>query len=712
MDAKVATCMFCDGGCVVTAREEGDALRVDPVDPAFPAICPKARIIDEYRLHPDRLTAPLKRVGPKGSGEFEAIGWDRALDEIAERLGAIIAESGPEALAVSEMPLNHGFGGLTRRLMNCLGSPNYLTALELCMGNTFQVHRAVYGGPTVSDWAQADCVVYFGQDRDPERWPSEYLRLKAAKQRGAVLIEVDPRTTETARLADWHLPLRYGTDAALALGWIHVIIAEGLYDRTFVEESCIGFDGLRERVAPYTPEAVAAICGLDAEAIRCTARIYAGARAAIIPWGATADMQVNSTALIQAQCILRAICGFLGVSESVLPPARGVVTNAQVAAFDRLDEGQRAKQLGADRHPLLTSRASALYREALRRAGVPYEPDILATSHCAVPPAVFAAMRGEGPYRVRAMLSVANNTLMSYAGQPGIGEALQALDLLVVFENWLTPTAQLADYVLPGDMWAERDILGKPFDVAPLVEANRAFRPPVPGCRSWFAVVKGLADRLGLAADFPWEDERAFFDWRLQPAGCTFRELCDRRVALVEPCVFDGWLTPSGKVELASSVLEALGCDPLPAFAEPSDPGADGGGYPYLAFAGLRERPNYNTALRQISALRRRQPEPCLLINPADAAREGIAEGDWCAVESAYGSARLMACLDDAQPPATLRIPHGWWKPELPPGLQTGLAAAGLHNDGLLFPDAEWNLDGPQGLPGLRGSIHVRVAKA
>lgn len=310
------------------------------------------------------------------------------------------------------------------------------------------------------------------------------------------------------------------------------------------------------------------------------------------------------------------------------------------------------------------------------------------------------------------MLSVANNTLMSYAGQPGIGEALQALDLLVVFENWLTPTAQLADYVLPGDMWAERDILGKPFDVAPLVEANRAFRPPVPGCRSWFAVVKGLADRLGLAADFPWEDEYAFFDWRLQPSGCTFRDLCDRRVALVEPCVFDGWLTPSGKVELASSVLEALGCDPLPAFAEPSDPGADGGGYPYLAFAGLRERPNYNTALRQISALRRRQPEPCLLINPADAAREGIAEGDWCAVESAYGSARLMACLDDAQPPATLRIPHGWWKPELPPGLQTGLAAAGLHNDGLLFPDAEWNLDGPQGLPGLRGSIHVRVAKA
>ncbi len=709
MGKMIATCTFCDGGCVLAAEEVDGALHIAPANPDFPAICSKAYLIDEYRLHPDRLTTPLRRVGPKGSGEFEEIPWDEALDEIASRLQAIATESGPEAIAVSEMPLNHGFGGLTRRLMNCLGSPNYITALELCMGNTFQVHRAVYGGATASDWASTDCIVYFGQNRGSELWPAEYLRLKAAKERGATLIEIDPRTTETARISDVHLPIRYGTDAALALSLINVIIEESLYDAEFVASQCKGFDKLRQSVAAYTPEEASRICGITADDIRKTARIYASAKAAIIPWGATADMQVNSTSLIQAQCILRAICGFLGKSEMVLAPSHGFITNSEVCRFDLLSDVQRDKQLGSNLHPLLTSRTSSFYEEALKQAGIAYEPDILATSHCAVPSSVFAAMRGEDPYRVRAFLSVANNTLMSYAGQPGIQHALRALDLLVVFENWMTPTAQLADYVLPGDMWAERDTLGKSFDVAPFAEANQAFRPRVEGCRSWFFVVKELAERLGFVKEFPWADERAFFDWRLAPLEMTFEEACAQRTVFNSPCESNGWLTPSGKVELASSVLEGLGCDPLPSYLEPQDPSAEGEGFSYLAFAGVRERANYNTALRQMPSLRRRDPEPQLFVNPTDAQKESIAEGQWVTVESAYGCARLMAHLDSDQPTGTVRIPHGWWKPELAPGLGTNLSAAGLHNDGVLFPDAEWNLDGPQGVPGLRGSIHVRM---
>lgn len=125
--------------------------------------------------------------------------------------------------------------------------------------------------------------------------------------------------------------------------------------------------------------------------------------------------------------------------------------------------------------------------------------------------------------------------------------------------------------------------------------------------------------------------------------------------------------------------------------------------------AGAREDANYNTALRQMPRLRAREPEPRFFINPEDAAREGIAEQDWKHVESAYGSAQLMAHLDDRQPKGTIRIPHGWWKPETAPGLTAGLSGAQCFNDGLIFPDADWNLDGPQGVPGLRGSIHVRI---
>ena len=157
MNEIFTTCVFCDGGCTVKADVpdggpiEGGDLHVRPANPAFPALCGKAHMIDAYRLHPDRLTHPLKNVGAREAPIWKRISWDEALDEIAERLSAVIAAYGPESLAVSEMPLNHGFGGITRQLMNHLGSPNYISGLALCMGNTAQVHRAVYGWFTSPD---------------------------------------------------------------------------------------------------------------------------------------------------------------------------------------------------------------------------------------------------------------------------------------------------------------------------------------------------------------------------------------------------------------------------------------------------------------------------------------------------------------------------------------------------------------------------------
>ena len=611
MNEIFTTCVFCDGGCAVKADVpdggpiEGGDLHVRPANSAFPALCGKAHMIDAYRLHPDRLAHPLKNVGTRKAPIWKRISWDEALDEIADRLSAVIEAYGPESLAVSEMPLNHGFGGITRRLMNHLGSPNYISGLALCMGNTAQVHRAVYGWFTSPDWTKTDCIMYFGQNRGPELWPGEYLSLHAALERGATLVVIDPRETETAKLAQHHLRIRYGTDAALALGWINVIIEEGLYDHAFISEECSGFDELRERAATWTPERVARICGINADVIRETARLYARAEAAIIPWGVVPDMQVNSTALIQAQCILRAICGFVNVSEYVVGPSIGGITNAE-----------------------------------------------------------------------------------------------------------------LADYVLPGDMWAERDVLGSPFDVGSAFSAKRALRPRVEECRSWYFVVKGLANRLGLADAFPWADEYALYDERLAPLGLTWDDLCadPSTPATNELPLFGSprrFGTPSGKVELASSVLADLDFDPLPAYREPADPGIAGreSEFPYTIFAGARECANYNTNLRQMPNLRARTPEPQLFVNPSDAAREQLREGEWCAVETAYGRVQLQAHLNEAQPAGTLRVPHGWWKPETAQGLTQNLSGACLYNDGMLFPDDDWNLDPAQGVPNLRGGIHARIVK-
>lgn len=708
---KVTTCVFCDSGCLVAAipGDEGDKLV--PANPAAPAICPKALAVDDYRLYPDRIVKPLRRVGERGSGTFEEISWDEALDEIASKLSHVVAEYGPEALAVSEMPLNCGFGGITRRFMNHLGTPNYLAPVQLCMGNTAQVHRAVYGWFAVARWDAADCILYFGQDRDSERWPGEYLKLRAALGRGATLIEIDPRETETAKLANYHLRIRYGTDAALALGMINVIVEEGLYDHAFVESQCLGFDELCERVADYPPEKVAEICGISADDIREVARVFAAASAPIIPWGVVADMQVNSTSLLQAQCILRAICGALGTSEMVFGPALGAVTNAQLADFAALPQDKRALQLGRDTHPLLTFAASDLYREATARFGVPYEPDILAHSCAAIAPDVFAAMRGEGPYPVRAFISVANNTVMSYANQQGIVDAFMNQDLVVTFENWMTPTAQLSDYVLPGDMWAERDALGMAFDLGPMNMVGQAFRKPVGECKSWYYVVKGLADRMGMADVFPWETEEELYDFRLAPLGITWSQAyaAGSKPIMSKPCALGKFVTPSGKVELRSSVLESLGFDPLPSYKEPVDPHAPADKFPYVVFAGYRDRKSYNTNLHQMPKMRALEPEPQLFLNPADAQVEGVADGQWCTVETAYGAIELMVKVDAAQPAGTLRVPHGWWKPETERGLAAGLSGACAHNDAVLFPDASWNLDGPQGVPNLRGGIRARI---
>ncbi len=711
--AKYTTCVFCDGGCALKVEGCGEDAKVAPADPAMPAICSKAFKVDEYRLHPARVTKPLKNTGQRDEPVWQEVLWDEALDDITARLQVIIHEHGPEAVAFCENPLNHGFGGITRRLANCIGTPNYTAPQELCMGNTAQVHRAVYGWYTASAWDKTDCIVYFGQNRNEENWPKEYLALKAALARGAKLVVIDPRRTPIAEFADCHLPICYGSDAALALAMVNVIIEEGLYDREFVDARCIGFEELCARVAEHTPERAAVTCGIDAEDICIAARLYAGAEAAIIPWGVVPDMQINSTSLIQAQCILRAICGFLNKSETVFGPPVGGITNAELSAFELLSEEQRAKQLGRDTHPLLTFATAELYREPLARFGIGHECDILAESCACDPPALFAAMRGEGPYPVKATFAIANNTVMSYAGQQGIVDAFMGQDLVVSFEHWLTPTAQLSDYVLPGDMWAERDVLGPQFDMAPLFKTGRAFCEPVGECRGWYSVVKDLADRLGYAEQFPWASERELYDWRLAPLGLSWEQACEKAPApvMTRPVALGSFVTPSGKVELKSAVLEMLGFDGLPSYREPFDPLGSEGSYPYIIFSGLRDRKSYNTNLHQIESLRRLEPEPLLFINPADAAAEGISEGDWCMVETGYGSIELLAHLDCVQPPATLRVPHGWWKPETAQGLAAGLSGAMFMNDGMLFPDEEWNLDPIQGLPNLRGGIHARVEK-
>lgn len=708
-ETRHTTCVFCDGGCPLSVTKRDGEIVISPANPAMPAICSKAINWREYCFHPDRITRPLKNIGTRTDPVWQAISWDQALDEIVSKLSRLVAQYGPETLAVSEMVGNTGFGGITRRFMNHLGSPNYFSPLLLCVGNTAQIHRTVNGWYNTSNWDSTDLIVYFGQDRGSERWPREMYSLKAALARGAKLIVVDPRSTRTARMADEHLAIRFGTDAALLLGWINVIIEEGLYDRAFVEAQTTGFDELAERAREYPPERIAKICGIDADAIRRTARMYAQADAAIIPWGVVGDMQANSTSVIRAQAILRAICGFMGTSEFAWGPAIGAKCNTEIADFGALSVGQRAKQIGMDRYPLMSFAGMQCYDEAYARAGIGFTSDIATCSATAHPASVFRAMETGDPYPVKAFFSIGNNTIMSYADQAQAVRGFAACELVVVYEHWMTPTAQLADYVLPGDAWPERDTLGPGIDIAPVSSFNQGFCEPVGECRDWYFAIKGLADRMGQSDAFPWADRYEYFDYVLEGAQTTYFEAYGKPALPKKLAAPGRFLTPSGKIELASSVLAKFGCDPLPSYIEHAEPDWDPGRYPFVIYAGTRDDWAYNTNHHQIPSLRARGPEPVAFINPHDAEQAELATGMWCRISTSHGSVEMQVLTDEAQPQGTLRIPHGWWKPELPQGLANGLSGAMLCNDGMLFCGEDWNLDPVQGLPNLRGGIHARI---
>jgi anaerobic selenocysteine-containing dehydrogenase len=719
MERRLTTCRFCDGACrVAGVLQDGELQRLEPADPNAPAFCSKAAAWSEYVHHPDRITTPLHNVGTREAPHFERCTWNEALDDIAKRLKHVIGEYGPEAVAFSAMPNNYGSAaGMVRRLLNYIGSPNYITPMELCVGNTAQLHRLTYGWWTVPKYEVADCIVYTGITRSPDNWPAEYLRLQAARKRGAKLIVIDPRESELARTADYHLKINYGTDAALFMSWINVIISEKLYDDKFVRRSCVGFNELVARSAEYMPQHVAGICGVSADAIRETARVYANSKASIIPWGVVGDMQRNSTSVIRAQCILRAICGFLDKSETLPGMSTNIVPVSVLEAHNVLSQEQRDKQLGTDTYPLFTYKTLACYRDVSNSLfGV---PDVnLADGSCmAHPPTLFSAMRGEGPYEVKAFFAFATNTLMNFANQQGILAALKAQDLVVVYENFMTPTAQLADYVLPGDCWMERDTLNSTLDISSAVTADAALLKPPGECRDVYWLVRELAARLGLGDVFPWADRREAFDYRLTPAHLTFDDLLNEPPHAL-PSALDAlspgeFATPSGKVELYSTILRDLGYDPLP-YYKPADKLAgqsgEADGYPLEVFIGLRERASYNTCLRQIRSLRADTPEPLLLINPADAHLYGVSDGMWCKVETAHGAIRLQAHLDGVQPVGTIRVPHGWWKPELGIGEADGYSGAMQMNDGMIVSDDDANLDVEQGLPNLRGGIYARVS--
>jgi anaerobic selenocysteine-containing dehydrogenase len=649
-----SVCRMCHGGCgALVEVEEGRAVRVrgDPLHPISRGyLCAKGLASVELAYHEGRLKHPLKREGERGSGRWARVSWDEALDEIASRLLEIRGRYGAEAV-VFATGSPRDYGHLVHRLANAFGSPNITSPGYVCYLPRLIASILTCGNLPIADYdGGPNCIVMWGCN-PIDTSPDEYCAAQVlrALERGPRLIVVDPRRTWLASKADVWLQLRPGTDAALALGMLHVIIEEGLYDKGFVERWTVGFDKLRERVKAFTPKRVEEVTWVPAGLIEEAARAYASIKPACIHWGVKIEHNVNCMSAVRALVSLMAITGNLDVpGGNMLPSPPPVVPHAEFILRHMLPEERRRRMLGAEHRPLA-------------ELGLRVPPTYV----------VKAILEGD-PYPVKAMVAFGTNPLLTWPNSRRVREALLRLDLLVVVDFFMTPTAELADYVLPAATWLEIDDVAFYFLRSGYVMARRK-AVEVEECWPDHKIVIELAKRLGLRHAF-WDSVEDYLDYVLSPSGMKWREFAE--VGFLQAPVRyrkyeeGGFRTPSGKVELYSSRLESWGFDPLPSYVEPPETPYSrpdlAEEYPLILTTGARSPFFFHSEGRQLASLRRLQPDPQLEMHPETAAALGVRDGDWVWVETLRGRVRMRAKLTDGIHPKVVSAQHAWWFPEMP----------------------------------------------
>ena len=467
METKKVVCIQCHNACRLAATiDSGRLVAVEP-DEDFPGTkssypitkgCPRRRNVIDYFYHPDRLDYPRKRVGGRGENNWQEISWDQAFAEIGERMTKIIERHGPEAIATTS-GTGRTHDEIRQRFFNLLGSPNHTGAGQICYGPFCVMSTALFGWrvfPVVRK--NTKCVLVWGGG-GPRYWDIFWKAAKQArKESGAKIIVIDPRRSDAVNHADLWLQIRPGTDCALALGMIHHIITEELYDRDFVENWCSGFDELRQRVRQYPVEKTAEITWIPAEKIRQAAEWYATLTPGATSHGMGIEHLGNSIETLHAHFILCAITGNLEVKggDIFTTPYPNMIHEQAIAVHDRLADEQINKTLGIDRFRLMSRKGYDLIQSNAQRVFGDNAFNRTSYEVFAHGPTIYRAILTGQPYPVRGMITLSSNPMVTVPNTKLVHQALKSLDLYVVVDFFMTPSAQLADYVLPATTYLER----------------------------------------------------------------------------------------------------------------------------------------------------------------------------------------------------------------------------------------------------------------
>jgi len=678
----------CDaGGCAIKLYTKGGKLVKVEGDEEHPEnrgrVCPRILGLKQYVYHPHRLKYPMKRVGKRGEGKWKRISWDEAYDIIVKKLNEIKEKYGSESVIFCQ-GTGRDIMCWMSRLTYSYGSPNWTQAF--LSGQSCYIPRIAAATAVMGNYPEVDCAQWFPDTYDNPEWvPPKYMIcwgknpvysnpdgfhgwwLIETMRRGTKLLAViDPRFTWMASRAEHWLRIRPGTDAALALGMLNVIINEELYDKEFVEKWCIGFDKLKERVQEYPPEKVAEITGIPKEEIIEVARKYATNKPSAIMDGQAIDTQVGG---FQAAM---GLFGLMAVTGNIDVPGGNVLVSAPFGIYQLWTGGwgfgelitkefDQEKRIGLKEYPLML-----------------YGGFLFCSSDVAFGETVFTGK----PYPIKGLWIQTTNFLACQGWNPKLHyETLKDVEFIVGVDLFMTPTMQFADVLLPAAALPEKNSINVIWDrVGPIV---KVIDPPGE-CKSDPEICLEVGKRLNPEA-WPWKNDIEMLDELLKPAGVTFEELKKKvylyppwsykkhEKGLIRPDGKPGFNTASGKIELAVNFggkWKEWGYDPLPYHTEPPESPISTPEvfkeYPLVLTSGGRIPVYTHSEYRQVPWLRECHPDPIVLINPDTAKGLGISDGEWVYIETKRGRCKMKAKLDPGMHPKVIHADHGWWFPEKP----------------------------------------------
>lgn len=668
----LTTCLSCHGGCGVRVTvQDGAIVHIEgnPDSLTKGTMCAKGLSSIQHVDNPYRLKYPLKRAGAKGQGKWKRISWDEALDTIHSKIKEAQEKFGPTTIAISQ-GTGRGYNRYTHRLARSLGTANIITPGYVCHSPRLGLYGLVTGyGRLYCDyhgwggefpkthimWAKQ--LEISSADAEMCTW---YIKsLDYAKN----LIIIDPRATAYASRATLHIQPRPGTDCAVALGMMNVIIQERLWDEVFVGGWTHGFEELKERVNPFTPEKVSEITWVPQEKIIQAARLFAKDTPGCIQVGSSLERQANCGHTLRAITCLLGLCGNIerpGSMVSWVLPETGLIEDFFLEL--PVTEEMRKSIIGIDQFKMGAARTC--------------NPDTL----------IKKILSGDAPIKV--WFSVGGQQLVHMANTKEVVAGIEKVEFLVHVDQFMGPMAQAADIVLPAAHWLEMDDV---YDMHPrfMIEAhNKVVDPPGEakpvawifnevGRRAapelWFENVEACLDyQVRRGRDMNWQK----FSRQLV-SGCWGKDQVYYKYKTDYWRKGGGFPTQTGKFEFSSKALEGMGYDPLPQFREPGESPYSTPElfkeYPVVLTSGYRQPFYFLGQYRNIPWLRSFMEYPTAQIHPETAAKYGISDGDWIWVESPRGRIRQKLRLFPGILRGVLMATANCFYPEEPPQGYHGL---------------------------------------